>query len=156
MMPWGFWNDEGSSDIDTNQAQQEQQQQNRDEHRDARLIAANAIKGKYSKRDTRTPRMANTSNRPPSWSFRNPVPINGKWHEVTSILTAWSAFSKKDPEALFEWKPPETIMAGTCSGNTYTCQLTLVHRLGMLAALFATIGMQNKINVIKISSKCNQ
>jgi hypothetical protein len=24
---------------------------------------------------------------------------NGKWHELTSILTAWSAFTKKDPQA---------------------------------------------------------
>jgi hypothetical protein len=89
----GFSNDEGTSQ------QEEQQQQNRDEHRDAK--ANRRKRNKKASTVSATPQRREwliqvtdqlVSSEPGSLT-------NGKWHEVTSILTAWSAFSKKDPEA---------------------------------------------------------
>jgi hypothetical protein len=100
----GFSNDEGSSDIDTNQAQQEQQQQQIEMNTETRkLIAANAIKGKYSKRDTRTPRMANTndhqlvSSEPGSLTMESGT--KSRAYSQHGLLLV-----RKIQKLLFEWK----------------------------------------------------
>jgi hypothetical protein len=113
----GFSNEERINDLNPDQAQR--QQQDRDEHREAqahrrkRKKQANTVSATPQRREWLIQATDRLVSSPPGSL------VNGKWHELTSILTAWSAFSKKDPQAPVQMEALlKRLWQEHASGNT--------------------------------------
>jgi hypothetical protein len=115
----GFSNEEGTSDLNPGQAQQ--QQQDRDEHRDMQVHRRKRERKKQASTVRATPQRREWLVQATDRLVSSPPGslVNGKWHELTSILTAWSAFSKKDPQAPVQMEALlKRLWQEHASGNT--------------------------------------